>query len=234
MTPNEMIYRRKSCRSFTDKPVDAETLQKIRSFELKPLYPEIKVHMEIVSWDKIRYVCPCDWAAPLVIALYSEEAEGYPENAGFLLQQLDLQLQTLGLGVCWFGIGRMKAEAEPEVTDMRFVIMLVFGYPADNQLRDDLKCFKRKPMEQITDRPDRHLEPARLAPSACNSQPWYFTHQGDTVHVYCSHEGGNLHGGIALAHLYAAYGEAFRFFRASPGADVPGHAYVGSFTIRDN
>ena len=51
MTLNEMIYRRKSCRSFTGKPVDAEIIGKILSFELRPLYPEIKVRMDIVSRD---------------------------------------------------------------------------------------------------------------------------------------------------------------------------------------
>ena len=49
MTLNEMIYHRKSCRQFTGKPVDAEMIEKILSFEPKPLYPEIKVRMDIVS-----------------------------------------------------------------------------------------------------------------------------------------------------------------------------------------
>ena len=47
MTLNEMIFKRKSCRSFTDKPVDANTLEKIRGFQMKPLNPKIHVH-----WDK--------------------------------------------------------------------------------------------------------------------------------------------------------------------------------------
>ena len=42
MILNEMIYRRKSCRQFTGKPVDAEMIERILSVEPKPLYPEIK------------------------------------------------------------------------------------------------------------------------------------------------------------------------------------------------
>ena len=34
MTLNEMIYHRKSCRSFTGQPVDAENIEKILSFEM--------------------------------------------------------------------------------------------------------------------------------------------------------------------------------------------------------
>lgn len=37
MTLNEIIYHRKSCRSFTGEPVGADTLEKIRAFEMKPL-----------------------------------------------------------------------------------------------------------------------------------------------------------------------------------------------------
>ena len=53
MTPNEMIYHRKSCRSFTGTPVDGEMIEKILSFEPKPLYPQIKVRMDIVGRDKV-------------------------------------------------------------------------------------------------------------------------------------------------------------------------------------
>ena len=231
MTLNEMIYQRKSCRSFTDRPVDAEMIEAIRSFEPKPLYPRIKFRMEIVSWDKIRHVCPCAWTASQVIVMYSEETEGYPENSGFLLQQTDLYLQTLGLGVCWFGIGRLKDETVPAADGMKFIIMLAFGYPEGDQLRHDLRDFNRKPMAQITDKIDPRLESARLAPSACNSQPWYFTHDADVIHVHCSREGGGLHAGIALAHLYVENQERFRFFKTEHMTDLPGYGYIGSVML---
>lgn len=231
MTLNEMIYHRKSCRSFTGKPVDGEMIEKILSLELKPLYPEIKVRMDIVGKDKIRCIFPCPWITPQLIAIYSEEAEGYTENVGFLLQQMDLYLQTLGLGVCWLGIGRMNPKTATEVENMKFVIMLSFGYPKDNRMRQQAKDFKRKPMEQITDRPDPRLEPARLAPSAVNDQPWYFTHEGDTIHVWCSKKDSYLDAGIALAHLYVANEETFRFFKAENAQAVPGYGYVGSVSL---
>lgn len=91
--------------------------------------------------------------------------------------------------------------------------------------------FKRKPMEQITDKPDSRLEPARLAPSAVNSQPWYFTHEGDCLHVWCSKKGSRLDAGIALAHLYVSNEESFHFFKADQTADLPGYAYIGSVTL---
>ena len=226
MTLNEMIYHRKSCRQFTGKPVDGSMIEKILSFDPKPLYPDIKVRMDIVSRDKVKCICP--WTTPQLIAIYSEETDGYLENIGFLFQQMDLYLQTLGLGVCWLGMGKMNPRTTTEVTGMKFVIMLAFGHPKGDQLRHDLKGFKRKPMERITYKSDPWLEAARLAPSAVNSQPWYFTHEGDTIHVYCSRKGSKLDAGIALAHLYVANKETFCFFNAEHTQDLQGFGYIGS------
>ena len=229
MTLNEMIYHRKSCRSFTGNPVDAEMIEKILSFEPKPLYPEIKVRMDIVGKDKVKCICP--WTTPQLIAIYSEEGAGCLENIGFLFQQMDLYLQTLGLGVCWLGMGRMNPKTTGHVEGMKFIIMLAFGYPKGDQLRHDLMGFKRKSMEQITDKADSRLESARLAPSAVNRQPWYFTHEGDTIHVHCSRKGSRLDAGIALAHLFVANEDTFRFFKAENVQAVPGYGYIGSCNI---
>ena len=229
MTLNEMIYHRKSCRQFTGKPVDGSMIEKILSFDPKPLYPDIKVRMDIVSRDKVKCICP--WTTPQLIAIYSEETEGYLENIGFLFQQMDLYLQTLGLGVCWLGMCRMNPKTTQQVEGMKFVILLSFGHPKGDQLRRDGKGFKRKSMEQISDKADSRLEPARLAPSAVNSQPWYFTHEGDTIHVYCSQKGSPLDAGIALAHLYIANAQTFRFFKQENVPGVTGYLYIGSITI---
>ena len=234
MTLNEMIFKRKSCRSFTGKPVDAERLQKILSFEPKPLYPEIKVRMDIVDKDQVRCIFP--WTTPQIIAVYSEEAEGYLENVGFLFQQMDLYLQTLGLGVCWLGVGRMNPKTAPEVEGMKFVIMLAFGHPKGNQLRQNRKGFRRKSLEQIADKADPRLEPARLAPSSINSQPWYFVHEGEAIHAYCAGKGiipymNRIDMGIVLAHLYVANEGTFRFFKEENAPGVPGYGYIGSCNI---
>jgi len=229
MTLSEMIFKRKSCRSFTGVLVDAATIETIKAFPMKPLYPDIKVHWDIVPRNQVKCICP--WTTPQLITIYSEEVEGYLENIGFLFQQMDLYLQTLGLGVCWLGMGRMNPKTTTEVEGMKFVIMLAFGYPKGDQLRHDLKGFKRKPMEQITDKADSRLEPARLAPSAVNSQPWYFTHEGDSIHVYCSKKGSRLDIGITLAHLYVSNESTFRFFKTENVVEVPGYAYIGSCTI---
>ena len=229
MDLKEMIFKRKSCRSFTNMLVDTATMETIKAFPMKPLNPDIRVHWDIVPRNQVKCICP--WTTPQLITIYSEEAEGYLENIGFLFQQMDLYLQTLGLGVCWLGMGRMNPKTTTEVEGMKFVILLAFGYPKGDQLRHDRKGFKRKSMEQITDIPDAKLEPARLAPSAVNSQPWFFAHEGETVHVYCAKKGSRLDAGIALAHLYVTNEESFHFFKAVHITDLPGYSYIGSVTL---
>ena len=50
-------------------------------------------------------------------------------------------------------------------------------------------------------------------------------------HVHCSKKGSRMDAGIALAHLYAANEETFRFFKAENVPEVIGYAYIGSVTL---
>ena len=81
MTLQEMIFKRSSCRSFTGQPVSEDLLETIRAFPMKPLYPNIKVHWEIVPRNHVKCICP--WTTPQVITIYSEEKDGYLEMWAF-------------------------------------------------------------------------------------------------------------------------------------------------------
>lgn len=247
MELKDMIYKRKSTRSYTNVPVEEETLRKIREFagSLTPLYPEIRTQMVVVDGEDVSCILP--WKTKQVLALFSEKKEGAAENIGFLFQQLELYLQSLGLGACWLGMGSLKPDeidVLPDAKDARemaFVIMIAFGYPKGELYRDSTAAFKRKPLREISDREDSRLEPARLAPSSVNSQPWYFVHEGDTVRAYCIRAGllkkktphamNRVDMGIALAHLYVANPETFRFFREENIPELKNYSYTGSFIL---
>ena len=239
----EMIYRRKSVRSFTNELVSDEILNKIEEFvaSAKPLYPKIKVKMEIVPRNQVKCICP--WTTQQLITIFSEDKPGYLENAGFLFQQLDLYLQSIGIGTCWLGMGTLTAEDvfEKQRQDgLKYVMMIAFGHPKGKALRDGKTDFKRKPLGEISDLEDERLEPARLAPSSVNSQPWYFAHEEDMIHVYCMHKGllnktlGNtnqLDVGIALAHMYVANEDTFNFKKLDQHNNKKDCTYIGSFCI---
>lgn len=243
MTIQEMIFHRKSVRSYESVPVDLPTVRKIESFTAgaRPLYPEIRVRCEIVGRERIKCILP--WLPPQAIAIYSEDAPGAPENAGFIFQQVELYIQSLGLGACWLGLGRLDTIKQVRTADgLRCIMLIAFGHPKGNALRSNPEEFRRKSLAEIADRADEALEPARLAPSSVNSQPWYFTHEGETVHVYCVRRGligaktlgemNRMDVGIALAHICVSNPETFRFFHTDNAADVKGYGYIGSFSLQ--
>ena len=241
MQLKDCIYKRKSVRKYTDTAVNADTVASIARFlaEAKPLYPDIKVRVEILPRSKVHSLFK--WTPPQAIAFYSEEKDGYLENAGFLLQQVDLYLHSIGLGSCWLGMGKPNVKADvPLEEGWKFVIMLAFGYPAEEIARGT-DGFNRNTLAEISDRADERLEAARLAPSAINSQPWYFTHEGETLHAWQSQKGmlraamlgrmNQIDMGIALAHLYVENTQTFRFFAAQPKVERKNYRYTGSFTL---
>ncbi|MBQ2764576.1 MAG: nitroreductase [Firmicutes bacterium] len=231
----DMIEKRRSFRKYKDVPVDEKTLAKIRDFweNAKTLYPEIGIDAEFLGREQVRSLMK--WLPPQVIAIYSESHEWDLENAGFLFQQVDLYIQSLGLGSCWVGLGRPKGTATRN-SDKKFVILLTVGYP-EEEFRSDISQFKRHTLSEIANAPDEKLEPARLAPSAVNSQPWYFVVDGDTYHLYRTKPGlikgrslndfNRMDVGIALAHLYVAYPDSFCFYRGEH-PEKEGLLYIGS------
>lgn len=239
----DMIARRKSVRAFTSEPVDSETLGKIAAFmaAAKPLYPDIRVRGEIVDRESVSCFMP--WTTDKLIAVFTEDKPGALENVGFLFQQVELYIQSLGLGACWLGMGRISAQGREILRrddGLQFAIVLAFGHPRGEGKRKSLSEFRRKPLSAISDREDERLEPARLAPSSVNSQPWYFTHEGDVIHAYCVqhkilsvklyNDMNRIDMGIALAHLYLTNPDTFRYFSA-PAKPLKGYGYVGSLCL---
>lgn len=239
MTLNETIYRRKSFRRYKSQAVDEATVNRILDFALtaEPLYPEIRVKFEIEEKSNIKSILP--FIPKQVIAFYSEDKNGFRENAGFILQQLDLFIQSIGLGCCWIGSGRVVEERKRS-DGLRYVIMLAFGYPK-SEPRSDVSQFRRKKIGEISNISDIRLEPARLAPSSSNTQPWYFVSEGGTINAYCTRHGfsknkpmtgiNQIDMGIAFAHMYVANHGSFRYFKKENPKPVEGYEYIGSFEI---
>ena len=236
----DMIQKRQSVRRYEKTPVSPEQIAQIRAFiaAMKPLYADIQVKAELIEKDAVKSLFP--WVTPQVIAIFSEDKEGAMENVGFLYQQLDLFLQSIGLGTCWLGVGRPSEDAifaAAGQDGLQYVIMMSFGYPKEVLYRDSVHDFHRKALADIADTADARLEPARLAPSSMNSQPWYFVHDGELLHLYCVQKGvdkakklNRLDAGIALAHLYVSNMDTFVFTKKAV-PERKGYGYIGSARI---
>ena len=212
MKLEDAIYERKSCRKYSDELIDDDEFRQIEEFitNAKTLN-DTKFHYGILKKDKMSI--KTRWSAPYYFAFYSQKSDNYMENIGFVFQQLSLFLHTLGIGTCWVGL------ASPKVKSDDFVISMSFGKSKD--ISRDLSKFKRKDISKFSDYPDDKLKPAYFAPSAMNSQPWYFKHTDDAFDLYQIRANflkrkildrwNPIDVGICLAHLYVANKDTFNF-----------------------
>ncbi|MDR0718672.1 MAG: hypothetical protein LBF78_03475 [Treponema sp.] len=151
--------------------------------------------------------------APCYLAAYAKSGEDAVINASFVLQQLSLWLSARGLGSCWLGMAKPRKEAA-RADGLPFFKMIAFGRGVGNIYRSSTGEFRRKALSEVSDlkRPDDILEPARLAPSAMNSQSWFFSGDSDKIRLFMAAPSFPVKGlmqplkwadgGIALCHLW--------------------------------
>ena len=210
--------------------IDMDSIHNFVS-HVKPLNDDINYYYEILTRDEVNL--RTRWSAPYYLALFSEKKDSYLENIGFVFQQVSLYLQSIGIGSCWVGLGSIKKK-NPE-----FVILIAFG--KSEKMTRNLEDFKRKSLDDISDSADERLMPARLAPSAVNSQPWYFKHTDNGFDVYQTKlnivkrqflkKWNPIDVGIALAHMYVANEKTFEFYKKADFEKIKGYTYIGSIKI---
>ena len=234
-----MIPRRRSVRAYKAEAIAPAVLDDLRAFMagLVPLIPGAKVEGRIIPTSHGNFMQK--WKTPHFIAIFSDGSDDALLNVGFMYQQLDLYAQSLGLGTCWVGLGSLTND-EPVPEGMKLAVMMAIGIP-DGVPERTPADFRRKAMQELADQPDDRLEALRLAPSATNSQPWFVTHDGDTLHIWREELGlikqrtlgrmNKIDIGIGLCHLYAENPQTFRFWREENPPRLAGQIYMGSITL---
>jgi nitroreductase len=159
----DVIKERRSVRTYADKPVEKEKLDKI--FEATRLAPSACNYQEwrfvvvtkkskrealMVAANNQKFVAE----APVVIACCAE-TDGHKLRCGescytidvtIAIDHITLAAVALGLGTCW--IGSFYPEQVREILnipqDIRVVELLTLGYPADSPREKN-----RKPIDEI-------------------------------------------------------------------------------------
>ena len=184
----DVIFKRKSVKKYDQTPLDERALEEISNQlkNLKPMYNDIKTEVKIIP---LKQVETKKKQAPHYIAVFSEPKNDYLVNVGYMLQQMDLFLSGNDIGSCWQGSPRPNEDVLKS-SDLEFVIVMSFGNPKKSKSkelhRNGASDFKRKSLSEISTVKglDEVLEAARLAPSAGNSQPWFFTGDENMIHAY--------------------------------------------------
>ena len=182
------VYKRKSVRNYSGQ-LTQEELAKVKAYlqQLKPLCPEIKVEYQIVPCKDTN----CKFNGEYCLIVYSEEKNLWLANVGYMLEQWDLYLATLNIGVCWYGMCKVE---ETEKNGLKYGIMLCFGKCGEDDFRKDTSEFKRKDTDDFWATGESSSygdlvfgkvgQIVRLAPSAVNSQPWEVEQEGNVLNVY--------------------------------------------------
>lgn len=187
--------------------------------------------------------------APYYAVLYSEVCEDSPIHAGCLMQQLVLYLHTLGIGSCYQGGARLKEDKEE---GWELMMILAFGYPAEplERRRSEFKRMELRKLVKANAPVGRALkkllEPARLAPSALNQQPWRFVVTENRIHLFVRRPGlvgyqkqldkNMFNAGIALSHMLIAAEEhwldvSWQKLDSIMEKAVQNHLYAGSLIL---
>ena len=245
----DAIFRRKSVRRYDMTPLSQDKLNKLWAFigTINRLDETIKTDFTILTEEKIRGLFSLKFMlAPHYICIYSEKKEGYLMNAGFIMQQIDLFLSSNNIGSCWLGMAKPGSDPELTKDGLSYVIMLAFGNSPEPIHRSGTAQFKRKNLNEISsiNNAAELLEPVRLAPSAGNTQCWFFS--GNTTELIVSRKKQSLiktqlYGrmniidiGIALCHLWLAaeiQGKKVQF-DSTDGIAPEGYEYVLKATLR--
>ncbi len=155
----DIVKKRNSCRGFSDKKVEDSVLTELLTYYedeesdlVDGIGTELKFYIGTV-WDELKksvgYNGFCI-KAPAYMVIFSEVADHYIENAGYIAQGLTLKMTELGLAACWQTINDAEAakKALEEDTDKAVACVVAFGYrdPANMEKKAD-----KKSLDEMTD-----------------------------------------------------------------------------------
>lgn len=193
MNMYDIIFTRKSIRSFYQERIDWEILDDILKFadNLTNLIKGIGVEFKLVSnIEKNQgFNGPFAVRAPYYICISSEKKEDYLLNAGYLMQQISLYIGTKGLGTCFLGAAS-PGRGLKNTMKYDYVIALAFGKSKGPLYRDAFQAKRLYENELVVYKDEvssdirKLLDAARLAPSSYNNQPWRFVVYKNRIHVF--------------------------------------------------
>ena len=163
----ETAKKRKSVRTYIEKPLEKADREKIEAYidsllkEETPFSAKIRIRLfdvdkDINAKDLGTYGVIKNARTYLGVAV--NEAEDAMEAVGYVFEKLVLYAASLGLGTCWLGgtFNRGEFAKAMELTgDEFFPIASPIGYPApknhavDKIMRMAIKADSRKPFEEI-------------------------------------------------------------------------------------
>lgn len=178
----EQMFKRKSFRQFkccselTEQDLDgiAHYLETLA----EPLGDRTSLAYKIVP----RHETSCK-RGEYCILIYSQQDNLSLLNLGFVFGQLDFYLSSMNIGSCWYGMG--KPHELYGLDNLPYAIMIAIGKVEEGAFRKNYTLAKRKSNEELFfgDGSLPLLDYVKYTPSACNSQPWLFSTEGNGLNI---------------------------------------------------
>lgn len=181
------MEKRRSVREYTDKPIEGDTLDKLKKL-IDKANADSGLHIQLVlnepkAFDSRMAHYGKFSGVMNYIALIGKRGGDLEEKCGYYGERIVLGAQTLGLNTCWVALTYKKIpEAFTVEKDEKLLMVIAIGYgktpgkPHGSKRYDEVA----KPL----DAPKwfrSGVEAALLAPTALNQQKFRFVLKGDKV-----------------------------------------------------
>ena len=182
----DTIFIRRSIRKYDPTPLSPAVLQGFEEYAktIKPLNDNMETQILLLE-KKDMVSSPSLVNAPYFFVFCArKKTDGYLENIGYMAQHMALFLHKEGYGCCFSGMAHLKKQVTLSLS-LDPVLVLAFG--SATACIDRLAIHaKRKPINEIYSGAQftSVIEAVRLAPSALNLQPWFFSDRGVVIDVY--------------------------------------------------
>ncbi|MDE7168481.1 MAG: nitroreductase [Clostridia bacterium] len=189
MDLKEAILSRHSVRSYVDKPIEGETLEKLNAM-IEECNREGDLHIQLVTNEPKAFDCFLAHygkfkGASNYIALVGKDCEDFYEKLGYYGEKLVLYAQTLGLNTCWVYLTYKKVKNAYVLNKgEKLGLIIAIGYGETQG-----KSHKSKTLADVSaavNPPEwyvKGIEAALLAPTAMNKQKFFFSLEGNKVKV---------------------------------------------------
>ena len=183
----EAMQARHSMRSYTDKPIEGETLETLERV-IDECNRESGLHIQLVRNEPMAFGSGLAHYGKFAgvknyLALVGKKDKQLDEKCGYYGEKIVLAAQTLGLNTCWVGLTFKKVPDVFKVADgEKLVMVIAIGYGATQgtaHKSKDASAVSRS--ENAPEWFKKGVETALLAPTAMNQQKFLLTLHGDKV-----------------------------------------------------
>lgn len=209
-----LVRARRSVRTFEEKPVSQQDLEKLQAFMAEIGNPYgLPVEFKLLNAKTQKLSCPVVVGTDLYVGAKMKKAPHLNEAFGYSFELLVLYAQSLGIGTVWVGgtMDRAGFERAMELADDEVMpCVSPLGYPAkkmslrETMMRKGVKADERMAFGEVFfdgsfntalthERAGKlcpALEMVRLAPSAVNKQPWRVVLTDKAAHFYLKRSKG--------------------------------------------